>query len=296
MNTNFGRRLQARLAVPGLPVAPALGDTFSGEIGLGEDLVLVEAPEDDLLNDLSYWDEGGAFSIFGEDGFGVDVGEISYLMKSGDERLNALTAAFGKASTGWTAKDPGGYADFLNDLLALQMRWSTAKANATSLGSLLSAGVVSGFTGGISTGSSGQAAYDGLIKALKQGGEGAQVQKGDYDDLAQRLNKIASFSWKPSAQPGTPLSTSLLKIVTPLDTVGMIKGDIAPQGPLAPPGGTIDILHKLYKFWMEHEHEIVVGGMLIGGLMFVGAIVGLFKAAPVALKIAATKYPLLAAV
>ena len=296
MNTNFGRRLQARLAVPGLPVAPALGDTFSGEIGLGEDLVLVEAPEDDLLNDLSYWDEGGAFSIFGEDGFGVDVGEISYLMKSGDERLNALTAAFGKASTGWTAKDPGGYADFLNDLLALQMRWSTAKANATSLGSLLSAGVVSGLTGGISTGSSGQAAYDGLIKALKQGGEGAQVQKGDYDDLAQRLSKIASFSWKPSAQPGTPLSTSLLKIVTPLDTVGMIKGDIAPQGPLAPPGGTIDILHKLYKFWMEHEHEIVVGGMLIGGLMFVGAIVGLFKAAPVALKIAATKYPLLAAV
>ena len=293
---NFGRRLQARLAVPGLPVAPALGDTFSGEIGLGEDLVLVEAPEDDLLNDLSYWDEGGAFSIFGEDGFGVDVGEISYLMKSGDERLNALTAAFGKASTGWTAKDPGGYADFLNDLLALQMRWSTAKANATSLGSLLGAGVVSGLTGGISTGSSGQAAYDGLIKALKQGGEGAQVQKGDYDDLAQRLSKIASFSWKPSAQPGTPLSTSLLKIVTPLDTVGMIKGDIAPQGPLAPPGGTIDILHKLYKFWMEHEHEIVVGGMLIGGLMFVGAIVGLFKATPVALKIAATKYPLLAAV
>ena len=296
MNTNFGRRLQARLAVPGLPVAPALGDTFSGEIGLGEDLVLVEAPEDDLLNDLSYWDEGGAFSIFGEDGFGVDVGEISYLMKSGDERLNALTAAFGKASTGWTAKDPGGYADFLNDLLALQMRWSTAKANATSLGSLLGAGVVSGLTGGISTGSSGQAAYDGLIKALKQGGEGAQVQKGDYDDLAQRLNKIASFSWKPSAQPGTPLSTSLLKIVTPLDTVGMIKGDIAPQGPLAPPGGTIDILHKLYKFWMEHEHEIVVGGMLIGGLMFAGAIVGLFKAAPIAMRVAATKYPLLAAV
>lgn len=296
MNTNFGRRLQARLAVPGLPVAPALGDTFSGEIGLGEDLVLVEAPEDDLLNDLSYWDEGGAFSIFGEDGFGVDVGEISYLMKSGDERLNALTAAFGKASTGWTAKDPGGYADFLNDLLALQMRWSTAKANATSLGSLLGAGVVSGFTGGISTGSSGQAAYDGLIKALKQGGEGAQVQKGDYDDLAQRLSKIASFSWKPSAQPGTPLSTSLLKIVTPLDTVGMIKGDIAPQGPLAPPGGTIDILHKLYKFWMEHEHEIVVGGMLIGGLMFAGAIVGLFKAAPIAMRVAATKYPLLAAV
>lgn len=296
MNTNFGRRLQARLAVPGLPVAPALGDTFSGEIGLGEDLVLVEAPEDDLLNDLSYWDEGGAFSIFGEDGFGVDVGEISYLMKSGDERLNALTAAFGKASTGWTTKDPGGYADFLNDLLALQMRWSTAKANATSLGSLLSAGVVSGLTGGISAGSSGQAAYDGLIKALKQGGEGAQVQKGDYDDLAQRLSKIASFSWKPSAQPGTPLSTSLLKIVTPLDTVGMIKGDIAPQGPLAPPGGTIDILHKLYKFWMEHEHEIVVGGMLIGGLMFVGAIVGLFKAAPIAMRVAATKYPLLAAV
>ena len=217
-------------------------------------------------------------------------------MKSGDERLNALTAAFGKASTGWTAKDPGGYADFLNDLLALQMRWSTAKANATSLGSLLSAGVVSGLTGGISAGSSGQAAYDGLIKALKQGGEGAQVQKGDYDDLAQRLSKIASFSWKPSAQPGTPLSTSLLKIVTPLDTVGMIKGDIAPQGPLAPPGGTIDILHKLYKFWMEHEHEIVVGGMLIGGLMFAGAIVGLFKAAPIAMRVAATKYPLLAAV
>ena len=294
---NFGRRLQARLAVPGLPVAPALGDTFSGEIGLGEDLVLVEAPEDDLLNDLSYWDEGGAFSIFGEDNFGVEASEIQYLVKSGDERLNALTAAFGKASTGWSAKDPGGYADFLNDLLSLQMRWDAAKANATGLRAA-GLGAISGLTGGLTTGSSGQTAYDGLLHALKQGAppDGAPIHKGDFDDLAERLRKVTAFNWTPSSQPGTPLSSSLLKVLNPLDTLGMTRGDIAPQGPLAPPGGTIDILHKLYKFWMEHEHEIVVGGMLIGGLMFAGAIVGLFKAAPIAMRVAATKYPLLAAV
>jgi hypothetical protein len=275
--------------MPGLPVSPALGDTFSGEIGLGEDLVLVESPEGDLLDDLRYWDEGGAFSIFGEDGFGVELSEIQYLVKSGDERLNALTAAFGKASTGWSAKDPGGFADFLNDLTALQLRWASARTNATGLaaGGL---GAISGLTFGLSTGSSGQAAYDGLIKALKQGGEGAQPHKGDFDDLAGRLRKVTPFDWTPSSQPGTPLSSSLLKVLTPLDTIGMIKGDIAPQGPLAPPGGTIDLLHKLYKFWMEHEHEIVVGGMLIGGLMFAGAIVGLFKGAPIAAKFVTAKY------
>jgi hypothetical protein len=286
---NFGRRLQARLAVPGMPVTPALGDTFSGEIGLGEDLVLVESPEDDIMNDLRYWDEGGAFSIFGEDGFGVDLGEIQYLVKSGDDRINALTAAFGKASADWSIKDPGAFADFLNDLTALQMRWGTAKAAATGLG----IGAMAGLTGGLTTGSPGQAAYDGLIKALKQGGNGAQVHKGDFDDLNQRLNKISGFSWSPSSQPGTPLSTSLLKLVTPLDTVGMVKGDIAPKGVFNNP--EINFLRDLHDFWIKNEHMIVVGLSLVGGLMFAGAIVGLFKGAPVAAKYVAAKYLPLAA-
>lgn len=290
---NFGQRLQARLskAVPGLPGIPTIGDTFSGEIGLGEDLVLVESPEGDLMDDLRYWDEGGAFSIFGEDSFGVEASEIQYLIKSGDERLNALTAAYGKASLGWSAKDPGAYSDFLNDLLALQMRWGTAKAAATGFGA---AALTSLYTGGLTTGSSGQAAYEGLIKALKQGGEGSQIHKGDYDDLEQRLNKVSGFSWKPSSQPGTPLSTSLLKAVTPLDALGMVRGDIAPKGPFDTP--EINFLRELHDFWMKNEHLIVVGMALVGGLMFAGAIVGVFKAAPVAFKVAATKYPLLAAV
>ena len=293
--SNFGRRLQARLAVPGLPVAPALGDTFSGEIGLGEDLVLVEAPEDDLLNDLSYWDEGGAFSIFGEDGFGVEQSSILALVKSGDEGLNAMTAAYGRASVGWMAKDPSAHSDFLNDLLALQMRWGAAKSALGGAGGIVS-GIMSAGTAGLYSGGTGQAIYDGLYKALHQGGKGSPIHKGDFNDLSERLKKVTSFDWKPSTDSGGALST----IQSMIPGGSSIPGVPGGLGGLVPdwmkpgaPGGVPNPLGFL-KWWEDNEHTIVLIGVAIGCLMLAGALVGLIKGAPIAAKVAVKYLPVAA--
>jgi hypothetical protein len=292
---NFGRRLQARLAMPGTSAAPHLGDTFSGEIGLGEDLVLVEAPEEDLLNDLRYWDEGGAFSIFGEDSFGVEQSSILALVKSGDEGLNAMTAAYGKASLGWSAKDPGAYSDFLNDLLALQMRWGAAKSVLGSAGGVVS-GVISAGTAGLYAGQTGQAIYDGLYKALHQGGKGSPIHKGDFNDLSERLKKVTSFDWKPSTDTGGALST-IQSMVPGGSSIPGVPGGLGGLVPDWMKNGMPqmpDPAGDLLKWWRDNEHMIVIGMALIGGLMFAGAILGLVKGAPIAAKVAVKYLPVAA--
>jgi hypothetical protein len=289
---NFGRRLQARLsrAVPGLPVSPALGDTFSGEIGLGEDLVLVESPEDDILDDLRYWDEGGAFSIFGDD-MGVEQSSILALVKSGDEGLNALTAAYGRASVGWMAKDPSAHSDFLNDLLALQMRWGAAKSALGGAGGIVS-GIMSAGTAGLYAGQTGQAIYDNLYKALHQGGKDAPLHKGDFNDLSERLKKVTTFDWKPSTDSGGALSTIQSMIPGGSSIPGVPGGlsglipDWAKPGGLGLPDPTGDLL----KWWRQNEHFVVIAITVIGGLMLAGVLVGLVKGAPIAAKMAAVKY------
>jgi hypothetical protein len=314
---SFGQRLAARLSAssvatplreePQAIVCFSGDDFFAGEgggdgAGMG-DLDMGGIDYDDLRD--VYFGSSSGFagfgsyetSDFGGYEFGVEQSEITYLAHSGDERLLALANAFGAVSGSWAVKDPSGFADFLNDLTALQARWGKAKASASSLSSLAMTGGMSGLTGGLSTGSAGQSLYDGMIRALKQGGEGAQIHKGDFDDLAQRLNKFkpGSFSWTPSKQPDGTISSAIIKAIQPYDVLGMVGGSIAPQGPLAPPGGTIDLLRKLHDWWLKNEHIVVVSMLAIGGLMFVGAVFGAVKAAPVAFKVASTKYPLLAA-
>lgn len=312
---NFGSLLARRLgpafsvsteqAEPRAIVSSRCDDSFGGDMEVSGDLGLGGIDLEDLY-DLAYggyghgdFDRYSGFRARGLTDFGVDLSEIGDLVKSGDDRLTSLSTAFGNYSSTWAKKDPGGFADFLNDLTALQMRWGKAKAAAQSASSQAGSIATSLLTGGLSMGSGGQAAYDGLVKALKQGGEGARVQKGDFDDLASRLKAAgAKYDWTPSSQPGAPLTSSALKIVMPLDTLGMIKGDIAPQGPFAPPGGTVDDLRKLHDWWITHEHVIVLAMMAIGGIIFIGTVAGLIKAVkvgtPILVKAATSKVPLLA--
>ena len=56
--------------------------------------------------------------------------------------------------------------------------------------------------------------------------------------------------------------------------------NIVPFGP--PPAVT----HAL-EWWHQNEHKIVLAGMVLGGLTFVGFMWALTKAAPIAIKIAA---------
>jgi len=53
---------------------------------------------------------------------------------------------------------------------------------------------------------------------------------------------------------------------------------------------------RALAWWRDHEDLIVVGLLIGGGLFFAASMFAAVKAAPVAVKLAATKYPLLAAV
>jgi hypothetical protein len=303
----FGKRLLDRLAsdgtsrvVAGLPVVPHYGDTFSGEVGFGEDLILADDPEADLVDEAVWGSSVRSLEAsFGADDFGVEQSTILGLVKSGNEGLNAMTAAFGKASGEWVTKDPSAFADFLNDLTALQLRWASAKSALGGVGGIVS-GAISAGTAGLYSGSSGQAIYNGLYKALHQGGEGSPIHKGDFNDLAERLRKVTTFDWKPNAgTPGGALSTLTGMIPGGGGVIPSIPGGLSGIIPDWMKGGLPslpDPTGGFLKWWREHEHVIVLGITLIGGLMFAGAIVGLFKGAPIAAKVVAAKYlPVVAA-
>jgi hypothetical protein len=217
------------------------------------------------------------------------------LVKSGDEGLNAMTAAYGRASVGWMAKDPSAHSDFLNDLLALQMRWGAAKSALGGAGGIVS-GIMSAGTAGLYSGGTGQAIYDGLYKALHQGGKGSPIHKGDFNDLSERLKKVTSFDWKPSTDSGGALST----IQSMIPGGSSIPGVPGGLGGLVPdwmkpgaPGGVPNPLNFL-KWWEDNEHTIVLIGVAIGCLMLAGALVGLIKGAPIAAKVAVKYLPVAA--
>lgn len=230
-----------------------------------------------------------AVASAGADSFGVlglgagehTLQEVMDLYVSMDDRLAALKKGFEAFGPTWRAKDAGGFNDFINDWTALNMRYGVARAAAKSpMLAVPFANVAP--------------AYDGLVKAFKQGGALAQVQKGDFDDLDSRLRKAGgSVDYSGMHQPTAPnLAGGLLALTRNFDPIGMIKGDIAPSGPLAP---VVDPLKKLHDFWIKNEHLIVMAGLAASGLAVLGLIAGAIKALPFATKVAVARVPMLAA-
>jgi hypothetical protein len=225
--------------------------------------------------------QGAAFGVLGLGAGEHTQQEVIDLYLSMDDRLAAMKKAFESFGPAWRAKDPGGFNDFINDWTALNMRYGAARAAAKSPALALPF-------------ANPAPAFDGLVKAFKQGGALAPVQKGDFDDLDSRLRKAGgNVDYSQVRQPtALNLAGGLLALTRNFDPIGMIKGDIAPSGPLAP---VVDPMKKLHDFWIKNEHLIVMAGLAASGLAVLGLIAGAIKALPFATKVVVAKAPMLAA-
>jgi hypothetical protein len=197
----------------------------------------------------------------------VGVVDVINLIKSGDYRVAQMGKGFGEFSATWAKKDPAAFADFSNDYMGLVGRWARAKVAAKSTSAMISQALGSGLTGGLA---GGTAAYEGLARALKQGGESAALQRGDFEDLVSRLTKAGGL---------IDLSQLPHDTFSPAAAVQAV-GNALPQLPANP----FASLEEVFKWMKDHQHELVLAGMAIGGLMLFGVVLTAIKAAPLVLK------------
>ena len=226
----------------------------------------------DLTASLPSWEERPVIVHAVTSRFGGMAGaaDMVNLLKSGDYGIAQLGKAYGDFTGAWLAKDPAGYADFTNDWMSLQARWARARVAAKSTGSVLSTGLVSGLTGGLA---GGGLAYDGLFKALHQGGEGSAVQRGDFNDLVQRLTKAGGH---------VDLADMPHGVITPASVANAAVGMVPKMPDL--PDNPFKSLEDVFKWLKDHQHELMLAGLAVGGLMLLGLVFTAVKAVPLALK------------
>jgi hypothetical protein len=136
--------------------------------------------------------------------------------------IGELAAQFAKVQSTWAAKDagntsgyfpspPGSEASFEADLAGLRSRFTRASVgvDAQARATVLSPRVADASN-----------EYDALVKAVRQGGEGAPLQAGDFSDLTSRLQAyLASegqaVNYSPAVQPTPELSSAFLEATDP---------------------------------------------------------------------------------
>jgi len=126
-------------------------------------------------------------SILGQN----SLSDVQDLLATKDPNIGELESA-------WNAfypTYPGDFGDWQSDFAALKTRWQAAKDLAN-----LAIGVnkLNPLPNSLIP---AQVEYDGLLKALKQGYPNQTVQKGDFDELYQRL----------SAMMGTPVPLTVIQ-------------------------------------------------------------------------------------
>jgi len=203
--------------------------------------------------------------------FEVASGDLSQAIRATDQRIAQLGKAFGDYSGAWAKKDPGGFADFSNDWMALLARYGAAKASAQSIGT----GLVTGLTGGLSSGG----AVDRIYASIKQ--VPGKVSRGDFDDLVERLRAQGVKIDVVLPQPGPSALDKFYAATAPLDLLSMGTGEQQPKGPAGP---EIDAWLKLFAWVKAHEKEIAFGVLAFGGLLIFGSLFAAAKAAPIVVR------------
>jgi hypothetical protein len=151
------------------------------------------------------------------------LGDLKDLMANWVPRMQELGQAYGDFSPQWSNSDPAAFEDFTKDWSQLQARWGPAQSNAQAFidaGSILPDALVNA-----------QIPYDMVMKAIRQNypPDGATMQKGDWDDLYQRLSTakgglIPITTVQPTAMD---LSGDIFKATAQLDVIAALTGQQA---------------------------------------------------------------------
>jgi hypothetical protein len=211
--------------------------------------------------------------------FGLPLDDLKQAIQASDYRIEQLGKSFGEFSATWAAKDPQGFADFLNDKTALEMRYGAAKANAKSLATMAK----SAATGGLGIGD----VVAQIYAALKQ--HPGVVSRGDYDDLVERLAAAkgspvgSAVDLAKMPQPFKTVGDKVFAATAPYDPLSMLTRAQVPKGPVGEP---IEDWLRVFEWLKAHQKEVMIGAAVVGGFLVLGALAGAVKAAPIVLRTA----------
>lgn len=212
---------------------------------------------------------GGAANFGATLGGSPSVADLKDLIASGTYRVKQLGQKYADFAPTWVQKDSAAFVDWTNDWTKFQNRWNPALKTAQDKAS----GMLSSLTPDTYMPAADE--YTGMMKALKQGypPDGAQIQKGDFDDLSNRLEAAAGSKINYSAMPqpvGEDAGMGFYKSTANVDVVSMALGDQKPKGLAgAIADGPFGALIRAFRWFGQHPTAtqwiivVVVGGVAI---------------------------------
>ena len=208
-------------------------------------------------------------AVFGEIGGMKSLADVQDLLTSVRYRMTQLASALGQVNP-LTVKDQAKFAALLIDAGNLKTRVSRADANASSALSYAGVG------GPIMLATiPAQSAYDALLKAIKQGypPDGAQVRRGDYDDVVNRLRQLSQVKVDLSQMPQPKARDLDQRFVDATAPVARVVDDFAKEAEKQAHDA-----FDFYRFVSEHKTEIAI----LAGLFGLWMLHNLFAVAKVA--------------
>lgn len=200
------------------------------------------------------------------------VAELQDIMASWAFRMKQLGDSYAAFAPIWQTRDPIGFSDWTTDYAKLQNRYNAALAKAQS------AVTAAKFDFTVPNSMiEAQDEYDALSKAMRQcyPPDGCPVQKGDFDDLTNRLAAATTAAATPSLAPsyaGIPQPTAtdaagaLFSATGGLDALAMVRGDQKPQGVLGAALQGAGLTPDSKPPAALDKAKLIVEGITIGGL------------------------------
>jgi hypothetical protein len=217
---------------------------------------------DPFLSD--YRPRGNSGVVFGEVLGKKSIADLQDLLTSVRYRMTQMATALGQVDPS-KVKDPKAFAALMVDAGNLKNRVSRADAGA--------AAAVANTPSVTAAVTPAQNWYDALVKAMKQGypPAAAQIQRGDYDDIVNRIWQVGGVRVDTSqmpqprtADPDQRFMQYTLPVQQGVDAAVAAAKAAAEEleREKKDAGKAFDLLH-----WMrEHETELLVVGGVISAL------------------------------
>ncbi len=193
-------------------------------------------------------------AVFGEILGQKSLADLQDLLTSVRYRMNQMAFALGAIDPS-KVKDPRALAALFVDVGNLKNRVNTADTNA-------SAAIIAASWNPmvILAATPAQGAYDALVKSIKQGypPAAAQIQRGDYDDVVNRIKQIGGMAVDLSQMPQPRAADPDLRFMQ--QTTPIARGVDAAAA--AAEAETFD----LFQWIRAHETELLVAGGILSAL------------------------------
>lgn len=229
-------------------------------------------------------------AVFGEILGQKSLADLQDLLTSVRYRMNQMAFALGAIDPS-KVKDPRALAALFVDVGNLKNRVNTADTNA-------SAAIIAASWNPmvILAATPAQGAYDALVKSIKQGypPAAAQIQRGDYDDVVNRIKQIGGVAVDLSQMPQPRAADPDLRFMQ--QTTPIARGVDAAAAAAEATAREAEKEGKetfdLFRWIRAHETELLVAGGILSALWLYSIFVVGKAAIPHVIAAAKTAAPL----